>query len=252
MLKKIYKSIFSEKTRISFRENVIKLFSYFYKGKGYYCVCCKNEFTRFLTKGNIPRTQAQCPFCGSLERTRVLKMYLENETTAFNSTQKILHFAPEKSLLKLLSASNPNYIDADINPNYANHVIDITDIPYQNAYFDIIICAHVLGHIPDEQKAISELFRVIKPGGVVLIQTLLNRERDTFEDYAIVSEKDKLKYYGERDLCRLHGKDFSFRLKKAGFEVLEIDYRMNFDTSQRLKYSLGDGNRELIFRCSKS
>ena len=254
MLKKIYKRFVSEKSRIALRITLQKLVSPFYAGNRFYCNCCGRSFRKFLPKGQIKRLNAKCPHCLSLERTRVLDLFLTKEISIYQQTNiKILHFAPEGAILHKLSAlQNVEYIDADINPAFARHVVDITDIHYPDDYFDYIICSHVLGHVPAEAKALSELYRVLKPGRLALIMSVINNNlASTFEDPTIISPADRLKNYGENDLVRLHGADFADRLRAPGFLVEPVDYRLSFSDEEQRKLSLGDGNREVIFLCRK-
>jgi SAM-dependent methyltransferase len=253
MIKKIYKRIFSEKKRINFRLFFEKNTAFFYKGNRFECNCCGKTFRKMKSKGNILRKNAKCPYCGSLERTRLLLFYLDKETDIFTRKNcKILHFAPEIALsTKFNKSDSIEYIDADINPNFANYIIDIESIPYPDNYFDYIICSHVLGHVTNEQKAIEEMCRVLKVNGKTLIMTIIDKNREkTFEDPSIKTPKNRLKYYSEPDLVRLHGLDFAQRLSQC-FKVEEIDYRKNFDKAFQKRFSLGDGNRELIFNCTK-
>lgn len=253
MIKHIYKKLISEKYRIKIINTIQRFISPIYYGKNFYCNCCNKHFKKFLVKGNTPRPNAQCPFCSSLERTRVLDLYMSKELKLYEKENvKILHFAPEYGLLKKLNnMKNTEYIDADINPAYAKNIIDVTNIPFAENYFDYIICSHVLGHVPDEKKAISELFRVLKPSGTSLIMTLLSNKNKTFEDKNIKTDKDKLKFYGENNLCRLHGNDFAERLQNTGFIVEKIDYRTQLPNEVQNKHRLGDGKREIIFKCNK-
>jgi SAM-dependent methyltransferase len=253
MLKKIYKKIFSEKTRIKIRTGLERCTAFLYLGNQFECNCCGKTFRKLKSKGNVLRKNAKCPYCGSLERTRVLFFYLEKETTIFTKKDcKVLHFAPEQTLFsKFIKQKNIEYIDADINPNYANYVFDIEEIPYPDAHFDYIICAHVLGHVNNEQKAIEELFRVLKPDGQALIMTLMDKNREkTLEDSAVVTPEERLQHYSEQDLARLHGLDFAQRLSHR-FKVEEVDYRQKFAETIQKRFSLGDGAREIIFNCTK-
>lgn len=254
MIKSVYKYLVPEKSRIKVRIYLNKLVCWRYLGKRYFCNCCGSSFRKFLPKGNITRENAQCPCCGSLERTRILTMYLRNETDVFSSPgKKILHIAPEFSLFRLLNKLDVEYVDGDINPAYARNVIDVTAIQYSDNYFDFIICSHVLGHVPNEAKAIKELSRVLHPNGEALIMTLIDLDaEETFESPTIISGYDRLVAYGEPDLCRLHGLDFKERLQKNGFNVELIDYRNHFSEEENERFRLGDGKRELIFRCKKS
>lgn len=253
MIKRIYKSITPEIFRIKLRLLVLKLLSTFYYGEKYYCNCCGKSFRKFLSKGNIKRLNAECPSCHSLERVRLLDYYLDRELNIYKTKGiKVLHFAPEKCLFDKFNKLDIDYIDGDINANYARNIIDITNIGYENNYFDLIICSHVLGHVPDEKKAISEMYRVLKPGGEALVLTLINQNSyKTIENSDIITPADRLKTYGEPDLCRLHGLDFESRLSQGGFNVSKIDYRNNFSKNEKIRFSLGNGAREIIFKCEK-
>ena len=254
MIKKVYKKLFSERFRIRCRLAREKLLSIFYIGKKYRCNCCNKSFRKFKSKGNWEvRKNAQCPYCGSLERTRLLLFYLQNETTIFKNETSLLHFAPEFCLVPLLKKSdNLNYISGDINPNYADYQMDIMDIPYPDNSFDYIICSHVLGHVPDEGKAVREMSRVLKPSGKAFILTILDRKNPiTHESKETDTPAKRLKEYSEPDLLRLHGLDFEKRLSDNGFDVSIIDYATSFENDVRERYSLGNKDRELIFKCTK-
>ncbi len=253
MLKRIYKRVLSEKNRILIRMQISKLVHPYYLGNCYSCNCCNKSFRKFLPKGQEKRENAQCPYCGSLERTRILLFYLKNETDILYGTDRsILHFAPERPLYALLKRLNHEYIDGDINPACARHLIDITSIQYPGDYFDLVICSHVLGHVHDEERAIREIRRVMRKDGSALIMTLLKPDSAlTIEDPGVVTEAERLIRYGEPDLCRLHGLDFEERLKREGLSVERIDYREKLPEEVVEKYRLGDGRREIIFKCTK-
>ncbi|MDR0734006.1 MAG: class I SAM-dependent methyltransferase [Dysgonamonadaceae bacterium] len=253
-LKKIYKRLFSEKRRIKNRLLFNKISSVFYCGNTYSCNCCGKSFRKFKSKGAllIKRENAECPYCASLERIRNLLFYIENETPLLTQKLRLLHFAPEWCLLPVLKkAENLDYITADINPDLADYQVDIMNIPFPDKSFDYIICFHVLGHVPDEKKAVDELYRVLKTNGVALISTIIDPNNlQTFETAADTPEK-RLHYYSEPDLLRLHGRDFDQRLKQGRFNVEVIDYPARLGEVMKKKYALGDGRRELIFRCTK-
>jgi SAM-dependent methyltransferase len=253
MIKSLYHRILPERKRNNLRIFAQRLFYPFYLGNKFYCNCCGKNFRKFLPKGNIKRMNAKCPYCLSLERVRVLDLYLVNEMNIYNRQGiKVLHIAPEEILFKKLSVLDIEYIDGDINPAYARNVIDITNIGFADNYFDLIICSHVLGHVPDEARAINELRRVLKEDGTALVMTVINPDRaQTFEDVNILLPEDKLKYYGEPDLRRIHGLDFGERLARQGFKVERIDYRLQLPKEVQVKNSLGNGDREVIFKCKK-
>lgn len=253
MIKYIYKKLLTEKMRNDLHVLWYKLRALFYYGNKFYCNCCNKSFSKFLPKGNIPRANAECPYCGSLERNRLLLLFLQRKNMLTGKDIQLLHFAPEYCLKRIFSAlKNIDYVDADINPNLATHEVDITKVPFKDNSFDLIICSHVLGHVPDEHKGLTELFRVLKPGGVAIIMTLIDKNRaHTFEDPQLNTASERLINYGEPDLCRLHGMDFKNRIEKANFYVEIVDYSKELNKSEREKYSLGNGDRELIFLSRK-
>lgn len=255
MIKRYYKKIVSERLRITLRSYLIKAKYPLYLGDTHYCICCDTSFRKFLTKGNVPRENAMCPRCMSLERTRVLDYYLDRELDIYGAFDgKILHIAPEECLQKkFVKKHGDNYIDGDINPALARHMVDLTDIPFEADTFNLIICSHVLGHIPDEEKAMKEMYRVLKPNGILLVLSVLNLESETtYEDDKNQSAEEKLAAYGEHDLVRLHGMDLADRIAQGGFDRVEsIDYRLQFSVSDQKRFSLGNGAREIIFRAEK-
>ncbi|QBO59152.1 class I SAM-dependent methyltransferase [Chryseobacterium salivictor] len=254
MIKYFYQAIIPEKWRNIVHINLRKIKSFYLKGDAFYCPCCGKSSSMFLSKGNgiDSRKNAVCPRCGSLERSRLLYLYLKRETEIFHGISSILHFAPEAALKKLLK-SNPNYIDVDINPNLATYQMDITNLKYPDDKFDYIICSHVLGHIPDENLALSELYRVLKPGGSLFLLSLMDLSSPkTLENKKFDTPEKKLNAYGEKDLERLYGRDFIERIRRKNIHVEEIDYRRNFSKNDRKKMSLGNGQREIIYKISKN
>ncbi len=254
-IKNFIKSFLPEKLRLKIRKKFKQSIHFIYLGKKYTCNCCGKSFNKFLSKGRIERLNAECPYCFSLERTRVLDLFIKSELDIYNSETKVslLHLAPENILYKKLSKiKSLNYIDGDINPALARYEVDLTHINFSDSFFNYIICSHVLGHIPDENTAIKELFRVLKPKGKAIILTFLDVNRHkTFEDANVKNDSKKMHMYAEPDLVRLHGLDFLDTLKSVGFGVELIDYRLNFSEEFREKHRLGDGDREKIILCTK-
>lgn len=224
-----------------------------YRGDAVMCNCCGGKFSQFLPYGNVKRADAVCPRCNALERNRVLWHFLNNELKISEKKWKVLHFAPEKTIeLQLKKRSNLEYFGADLNPQLADYVVDITKIPFDDNTFDLIICAHVLGHVPDEGLGIRELKRVLKPSGLAIVMTVINLDNPTtYENPAVQTPAEKLAHYGEDDLVRLHGRDFGDRLTAQGFKVEAVDYRLQFSEADRRKYGLGSGEREVLFLCRK-
>jgi SAM-dependent methyltransferase len=253
MLKKYIKLLIPENARINIRYFMFKIRALIYSGNNYTCNCCGKNFRKFLTYGNIPRQNAACPYCNSLERNRVLWFYLQDEIGIESARIKLLHFAPERILKEnIKKLKNIDYTNADINPILADEVVDIMNINYPDNTFDLILCSHVLGHVPDEKKGVDEMYRVLKKDGIALILTVIdNNTENTFENEVIISEKERLLHYGEKDLLRKHGQDFKKRLGLSKFKIEEIDYAKKLGHEIHSKYSLGNGERELIFKCIK-
>ncbi|MEM7555688.1 MAG: methyltransferase domain-containing protein [Cyanobacteria bacterium P01_A01_bin.84] len=226
-----------------------------YAGNEYTCPCCNSSFRTFLPAGINQRANAECPKCFSLERHRLLWLYLKNCTNLLSDNLKVLHFAPEFQLYKLINKlPNIDYLTADLSAPRVMVNIDITDIPFDDNSFDVILCNHVLEHIPDDAKAMKELYRVLKPGGWSILQVPLdNNLEETLEDPNIVSEEDRLKFYGQKDHVRQYGLDYKNRLEEAGFKVNVENYIEQLGATVTEKYRLisEDNNSEDIYFCSK-
>ncbi len=139
----------------------------------------------------------------------------------FTEPVKLLHLAPEKPLMDLfIKQNNIDYLTADLNPEQVMVKMDITAIQYPDNIFDAILCNHVLEHIPDDRKAMRELYRVLKPGGWAILQVPVSKILEqTYDDITITSPQDREKYFGQKDHVRIYGKDYTQRLKEAGFTV---------------------------------
>lgn len=189
------------------------------------CPFCGWKGKSFLPNGVDVRQNSRCPKCDSLERHRMYYLYLKENLPA-DSVLKTLHFAPEKIMTGLFnSMSNIDYLSADLNPAKAMIKQDITDITFPDATFDFILCSHVLEHVPDDHKAMTELYRVLKPTGFAILQVPIRthfNERiidSTYEDFSITDPKDREKVFGQHDHVRIYGKDYKERLERAGFTV---------------------------------
>ncbi len=220
----------------------------FYYGNRKHCDCCGRSFHKFLPFGLRNRKNAKCPNCGSLERHRLIWLYLKERTSLFSDNLMVLHFAPEMIFQKnLKNLANLDYISADLDPSRAMLKVDITNIYFKDNTFDVILCNHVLEHIQDDHKAMSELFRILKPGGWSIIQVPIKREK-TFEDDNIKSPEEREKQFGQRDHVRQYGRDFKNRLEKAGFEVKVEGYAKELNRKLFEKCGLVDID---IYFCSK-
>ena len=215
-----------------------------YSGNSVICPICNSEFSAFAPY--LGRKNARCLRCESLERHRLLWKYLNEKTDIFLGDKKIklLHFAPERMFYEIFSKYvNIEYYPCDLFPeNYAyNDIIvskaDITNIPFEDNYFDVILCNHILEHIPDDRKAMSELFRVMKIGawGIFQVPVDYNRE-NTFEDFTITTPLGREKAFGLKDHVRCYGRDYKEKLAEVGFNVSEDDYVKNIPAKEIIKY----------------
>lgn len=202
-----------------------KIVSVFYKGNNYLCPVCGKKFRKLLPYGNKGIDNRLCPNCLSLERHRLLWLFLQNETDFFTKKIKLLHIAPEQPFLKRFSSmANIEYTTADLESPIADVKLDIQAMPFGEAEFDVVFANHVLEHIPDEKKALTEVYRVLKPGGWAIMQVPLDVNREeTYEDDSITDRTEREKHFGQYDHLRVHGLDFAERLKTGGFTVEVID-----------------------------
>jgi len=195
---------------------------------------------------------AMCPVCRSSDRVRLLYLILRNNTEIFTKQTRLLHIAPEKPLEKIFQKhKNIIYLTADLVPENVMEQMDITNIQYPENNFDTIICNHVLEHIPDDLKAMKELYRILKSGGWAILQVPFSKILDkTFEDPSITSPIDRERIFGQKDHVRIYGKDYSDRLKQAGFIVKEYKWPKDHDL-QNPNNILGLNEDEVVFYCRK-
>lgn len=223
------------------------VFRFWYRGNNVECPVCGNTFRSFLPYGVKVRENALCPACLSLERHRLLWLYLENETGFFSDMMKVLHIAPEQSFLKRFRAlKNLDYTTADLESPLADLHFDLHEIPFDNNQFDLFMCNHVLEHVEDDKRVLGEVFRVLRPGGKAIMQVPLDYEREvTYENPEITDPGEREKHFGQKDHLRVYGLDFPERLKKAGFDVMEVPYPAQLGPAKIRRYSLPE--EEIIY-----
>jgi SAM-dependent methyltransferase len=197
------------------------------------------------------RGNAKCPGCGSLERHRLLWLYLENELNISTSKIKLLNIAPDYAIqTKLRKVKNVDYTSIDLESPIADQRSDITKLYFSNSIFDAVICYHVLEHIEEDIKALAEIYRVLKPGGWAILQSPIDFDREhTFEDFSITSPEERERIFGQRDHVRIYGKDYTSRLQNTGFVVKEDKFINRFTPLEISKYVLDKD--EIIFFCTK-
>ncbi len=230
----------------------LKIASVFYAGKAVECTVCGSKFRKFLPYGRVGRDNALCPNCLALERHRLMNLYLERKTNFFKENLKVLHVAPEYCFIdRFEQMKNLDYITADIESPLAKIKMDIHQVPFADNTFDVAICNHVMEHVDDDIKAMSELHRVLKPGGWAIIQSPQDFTRaTTLEDPTITDPRERERIFWQNDHVRLFGRDYGQRLQKGGFSVIEDRFVMDELTPAEVKrYALPQN--EIIYFCQK-
>ncbi|WP_432672865.1 class I SAM-dependent methyltransferase [Flavobacterium sp. SM2513] len=228
------------------------MMEYVLKGSTFTDPIDEKSFKSFLPYGyGTQRNNVLSPSTLSLERHRLLWLYLKNETDFFTAPKKVLHFAPEQAFYKRFrSQKNLDYTTTDLLSPLADVKADICNLPFKDNTYDIILCNHVLEHIPDDTKAMQELYRVLKPGGMGIFQIPQDLNRaTTFADDTIVNQKERAKIFGQYDHVRIYGRDYFDKLRSIGFTVIEEDYTTNLSPELVTKYCLAPG--EIIPVCYK-
>jgi len=209
----------------------------------HFCPICKQD-SQFEPYGIVVRENAQCPHCKSLERHRALWLFWERCTELFKSrSKKILHIAAEECFSNIFTQLfGDNYITADINNPNAMIKMDLTAIPFENDTFDIVICNHVLEHVPDDKKAMNEIYRVLKKDGWAILLVPIFDLDNTYEDWSITTDEGRLQAFGQIDHVRKYGRDYLDRLKSVGFDVMEIPIHEIATPVENTKFGLSKIN----------
>ncbi len=237
-IKNTLTKIIPRKFLFEHEEKFRKIYSLLYSGSNFSCSVCAKKLNQFISTENH---DSICPACGSLKRNRRLWILLEQEFLFPNCT--ILDFSPSRSLFrKLKKRTDINYTSTDLSGDFiAEYQWDITNIPNNENAFDLIICYHILEHIVDDTQAMKELFRVLKPGGNVLVQTPF-KEGDIYENDKIVSNEDRLIHFGQEDHVRVYSAiGLKKRLELCGFDVAIRHY-----LNEKNQYDLADDETILV------
>lgn len=221
---------------------VFRLISqYWYKGNNYECNVCGSKYRKLLPYGYVDvRENALCPKCLSLERHRLIWLYLQKETDFFTKEQKVLYVAPEQCFLdRFKTMKNIDYTTADMESPIADVKCDVQQMPFSNNSFDFVFCNHVLEHVEDDTRAMSEILRVMKKGGkaILLVPMDFSLEK-TFEDPSITDPKERNRLFGQYDHVRQYGRDYPERLSKVGFIIPEENFLLKLDDETRMRYCL--------------
>ena len=224
-----------------FSHLALRVIAIFYLGNKVQCPICGSTFRKFLPYGRQARNNALCPKCLSLERHRLIWLYLKRKTDFFTADHKMLHIAPELCFIdRFEDMDNLDYVTADLESPLAKVKMDVHEMPFEDQSFDVIFCNHVLEHVADDMKALSEMKRVLKPGGWAILQVpfFYPLPETTYEDSSITTPSEREKAFGQDDHVRLYGQDYGSRLASAGFKVIEEKLVNELPKEEVEKYAL--------------
>lgn len=236
-----------------FSHVALKVVAVFYRGSEVECPVCGSTFRKFLPYGRTKsRPNALCPHCLSLERHRLIWLYLKQETRFFTDKARMLHIAPELCFIDRFEAlDNLDYITGDIESPLAKVKMDIHEIPFEDNSLDIIFCNHVLEHVDDDIQALNEIKRVLKKGGWAILQVPFFHPlpETTYEDKSITDPKERERAFGQDDHVRMYGEDYGQRLASVGFEVKEERLAETLPVETITKHALP--SNEVIYKVIK-
>ena len=216
-------------------------------GLNRYCPVCKSFVRGFLPAAS-GRKDVFCPVCGARERHRLLWLYMRNETGFLERPLKMLHVAPENCFIRRFRrVHGEGYVHIDIAAKAPENRMDLTHLQFPDSCFDFFYCSHVLEHIEEDEKALSEIYRVLRPGGAALIMVPVFGE-NTLEDKTVRDPVKRRELYGQSDHVRTYGEDFIMKLRAAGFKADRIVYRDRYPSWLAAYYGL---TSEIIFHCVK-
>jgi hypothetical protein len=220
-----------------------------HRGTAVTCPLCGHSFSGFKPDWNRPG--ALCWRCGSQERHRALWLYLERHPGMLGEARSLLHFAPEWCLeRRLRQVPGLRYVTTDLDPGKGELRLDITRLQLEEGAFDAIICSHVLEHVEDDRAAIGELYRVVAPGGWVIVMVPLDPRRDeTYEDEAVRTPDAREREFWQHDHVRLYAPDIAERLGAPGFAVARERVALELGSALAARYGLLESDD--IFVCRR-
>ena len=230
----------------------LRIFSLFLRGNKFEDPINGKTYRKLLPYGRLkPRENAIAPDSLSLERHRLMWLFLKNKTNFFTDNLKFLHIAPEYCFIKIFKGmKNLDYLTADLISPWADVKMDVHDIPFEENTFDVVICNHVLEHVDDADKVMKEFYRVMKPGGWGIFQVPIDYNNAvTIEDRSVTDPRERERLYWQSDHLRLFGRDYGDKLTAAGFRVTQSNFINEIDPKLVERYAL-DKN-EIVYYCQK-
>ena len=248
-----------------FRRARTRLFKLFFFGSTCSCMFCGESYRRFMHQGIRAdlfkkyqvtgagyRKNVRCPNCGSRHRQRLLHLFLEFRTDIYRRKVKLLHISPSLRLARVIrSHGTIDYVCGALHPDRFSELdaveLDVTRIQFAEGEFDVVLCNHVLEHVPDDETAMREIYRVLAPGGFAVLQVPLALDLQvTLEDPSINDGEQRKKAFGQKDHVRLYGLDYFTRLEGAGFTVVRDNPLQNRWPVDVKKYCLDEKEDVII------
>ncbi|MDA3949447.1 MAG: class I SAM-dependent methyltransferase [Spirochaeta sp.] len=250
-VKQVIKKLIPTALQPAIKWSYMGLRAAWYSGATVHCPCCGTDARAFLPGGYNRRPNVKCARCDSSGRHRLLSLYLRSKTNLYTDTLKVLHVAPELTFQhSFLRQPNLDYLSADLRSPRAQIKMDITDIQFPDSTFDVVLCSHVLEHVPDDLTGMTELRRVLKPTGWAILQVPIDRTREqTYEDSSITTDEGRRAAFGHHDHRRTYGLDYEARLRAAGFDVTADDFAAHLNPEEIQRYGIRPD--ETIYRCAK-
>lgn len=216
VFKKAIKAILPQNFMYKYEMRFRGIYYLFFRGDKYCCNICNRGLRKFI---QVHDSDKLCPRCGSLARNRRLYDVLQKGYLKKNNI--VVDFSPSRNLYRVLKENeNIKYISTDFAGEFlSDQHYDINNIDLPDQSIDLIICYHILEHIDDDGRAISELHRILKIDGTCIIQTPF-KEGDIYEDPLIQSSEERLKHFGQTDHVRIYSvQGLKNRLSLSGFHV---------------------------------
>lgn len=265
VLKKVARTCLPQQVRDTARQQIARVR---HRGSSVHCPMCHAWLDQLIPHGHDHpvlerldivggghRDAATCPVCLATDRERLVYLYLKWKARLFESGEaKLLHVAPEASLMHAITRKpNIDYLSADLQASHVMMQMDLCDIPLGDNTFDVILCNHVLEHIPDDRQAMREIQRVLKPSGFAILQTPISRRlSSTYEDHRITEPEDRAREYGQWDHVRVYGRDYIKRLINTGFYVETFDWTGDHDFADQPEMTQGLNPDEILYIARKS
>jgi hypothetical protein len=231
---------------------LLRMLSVFYRGNRFEDPITGITYRKLLPYGRItPRQNALAPDSLSLERHRLIWLYLRQETNFFTDQLRFLHLAPEYCFLKRFrSLPNIDYVTGDLVSPWADLHFDAHEMPFDDASFDVVMANHLLEHVDNDHKVMSECYRILRTGGWGIFQVPIDyNNAATLEDKSTTDPAERERLYWQRDHVRLYGRDYPERLRQAGFTVTEDDFQSRLGEDLARRYAFMPGER--VYFCRK-